>query len=583
MNPFYIVSILLFLASAQPLRALWRVLDDGGQAPELFGCDASMVRLAGGSDFALVGGADPGTSTSNTFVRFAVDLQTYSAQWNVVDPLPIDHSVTGGARCELANGSYVIYGGTSEFPVGLSDIISVHPDGSVEVSSSSMPRPPSVYGGRMVQLNASAALLFGGITLEDPDQFAVDGVDTNTTWLLDLDTLEWTEATWLWDCLQQETLCGDSTTLSQALSSLTTLMPTLQDSISLMTSTYRPAQTDTYYDDLKAKLTTLGGFPAQIESLRPSPTPTNDDTTCSTFCTQSSAKDLDYPQPLEGASLDSNGTHLFIFGGYSCLEDYAQIGIGSSCYNGDMFIFNPVTEDWLRITPTDDAPYAATPRSYHASHYDPERQVILVTGGGYVDATSVFYFYSTTHAFNTTTLKWVPLQVVGAPPSGWSGAIERIDSSRLLYTWSCTAQSTDNKIWVLELDRSITADDCSASGAGLVNATAGMANEFTISVSDGAGGVLTTATGLAFQVNLVRSDDLGFAFERGSVVDLGTGEYRVTYTVLVGTLYNISVRLPCDAGLCDIPGSPFVLPVYSGSADLTQTSIKSVIALKFFS
>ena len=310
-------------------------------------------------------------------------------------------------------------------------------------------------------------------------------------------------------------------------------------------------------------------------------------------------------------------------GGYSCTFEYNSGVGGLLCFTNAVWLLSlppqPGYYTWTAfLDPSTGASSTwPTPRAWHSTILDGDD--LWVFGGQYIDASASVYFLNDVQLFSLASLSWVAVAVKGdTPPVMWSQTANRVVSPEdgithmvhcalpcshsasrssalrlsppsalscaLLWqvvVGGCNSNEYYNSVYALKLNTAVVADNCDASGPGLISAIAGANSWFLIQTrevnvtlnSSGPSRYVYGANlswGVQLEFDLFVIGQVGSLTTRldSAVAELGGGLYNVSYIAFggiadqcSGATQEAAVTISVLLDETYIPGAPFVVPI----------------------
>ena len=139
-------------------------------------------------------------------------------------------------------------------------------------------------------------------------------------------------------------------------------------------------------------------------------------------------------------------------------------------------------------------------RSYHVMQLYGEK--LWITAGAYISTIAVYTYFNDVHVFNTNTLLWEDVTLRGpTPPARWD-PLSIMGSEGLWMAQGSAANVIFNDYWLLAINQAIEAGNFSATGAGLVNITAGVMTVVALQTVDVNHGNLTWGVDLSASLDV---------------------------------------------------------------------------------
>jgi hypothetical protein len=432
--------------------------------------------------------------------------------------------------------------------------------------------------------------MFGGLGAENGILYSPLDRDADDLWTFNSTSLEWTEITGQSECVGNITVCRDAASLSSLDASLLEALTNITRDVQIA---QRPTEVQASIDSFQS---TLHRLETDISLYWNSTAQgVDDDSTCSTSCEIYNRLGT-WPIGLEGSRTVYFSNSIYTFGGFSCTTAGVFEGSGTGCYHNTLYVYNFTTQAWLQLDqPTPDnvtGLYASDQdeqqanlwpawRAYHTANTHNHKMWIF--GGAYVDNTNVRSFYNDLAVFNMVTLLWETALIKGTPPvPRWSHSSAMIGAD-LYIAMGCTDIKYMNDVTVLKINQYVTAENITASGAGLTAAIAGQLTTFNLSTLDPTGALIPYGIGAAdsFDVSIVNTDSnllsnsavdsntlLSSLLSHATISEIGGGIYTASYTLQYGQSFRIVITFNGQS----VAGSPFSLTAQPNTViDLSKT------------
>jgi hypothetical protein len=198
---------------------------------------------------------------------------------------------------------------------------------------------------------------------------------------------------------------------------------------------------------------------------------------CSDICLKySNDENLILPPPSEGHRVVryeiDDKSYVYQFGGYGCVKNGIQSLGGSDCYFRNMYILDTSTLLWRVVEPPEDTDptfkYWPTRRAYHTMTLDHKRSLIWIIGGAYQSYSGELGFLNDIFAFDLLTDTFIATSILGVGPApAWSGSAAMWEDN-LIYYGGASSVEFFNDVFILKIDETIHAQNCSVSGTGII-------------------------------------------------------------------------------------------------------------------